>query len=117
VDRTVEICYDRYRDVLFGSIRPELQTQAEPVAVDLFLLHDRATGDVVGFECVDFSEHVKDDEWLESIPDITLFYDLREPTKMLSFVDALVQFKEEISSPKQSSPQPALALRNVMVAG
>lgn len=114
MDKTVEICYDRYRDVLFGSIRPEPQIQAEPVAIDLYLLHDRSTGDIVGLECVDFSEHVEDDEWLNTIPEIMPFYDLREPVKMWSLLDVLVHMKEEIGCYSQTDQQPALALRNAI---
>ena len=115
MDWTVEVCYDRYRDVLFGSVRPGAQIQAEPIAVDLYLLHDRATGDIIGFECDDYSEHVKDDEWLKGVPEIRLFYDLREPDKSLLFVDALLLYEQEINSQK-TSQQPALALRKTMIA-
>jgi hypothetical protein len=115
MDKTVEICYDRFRDVLFGLIRPEPQIQAEPVAIDLYLLHDRSTGTVVGLECDDFSEHVQDGEWLNTIPEIRPFYDLREPAKMWSLSEILVHLKEEIGC-NLTDQQPALALRNVMAA-
>ena len=65
-------------------------------------------------ECVDFSEHVEDDEWLNTIPEIMPFYDLREPVKMWSLLDVLVHMKEEIGCYSQTDQQPALALRNAI---
>lgn len=61
--------YEAHRDVLYVSIDGVRGTESEPVAVDLFLLHDQESSEVVGLECLDFSRHGGDASWLDSVPE------------------------------------------------
>lgn len=77
MSRSVRVAYDRHRDVLFGSARTEHRVQATPVAVDLFLLLESDSGREVGIECIDFSRHIEDAQWLSEVATINIFLDKR----------------------------------------
>lgn len=110
MQETIETCYDRQRDVLFGSVRPDRRLQSDPVAVDLFLLRDAATGEVAGLECLDFSLHVGDSEWMAALPDIAPFYDLRAPSQRLPLAQLLRQVWRSVHDQGLTAGEPALAV-------
>lgn len=106
---TLETCYDRHRDVVFAAPQAAGRLQSVPVAVDLFLLVDAATGAPVGLECVDFSRHVQDPAWLAALPPDPLFVELSKPDARLSVAEVLRQMWRDASG-KGLAGQPALAV-------
>ncbi len=60
-------------DILFLSRIPIRPASSEEAAYDFFLRFDWDTGKLVGFECLDFSEHIRDPVWLSALPDIGKF--------------------------------------------
>jgi uncharacterized protein YuzE len=61
-----KIVYHSDSDVLIASVWPKPETRSRLAAQDFWLLVD-GTGRVVGFECLWFSEHVKDEAWLDGV--------------------------------------------------
>lgn len=82
-------CYDVHRDVLYACVEGVQDTESEPVAVDLFLLHDTRTGRVVGLECLDFSRRGTDEDWLRTVPGMAMFSippDLGRPIPLVAIL-------------------------------
>lgn len=66
--------YNKDSDILFATITPPEDSESTEVADDFFVRYNRQTGRPTGFECLDFSFHMQDDDWLKSLPDIGVFY-------------------------------------------
>ena len=74
--KPAEIDYAGETDVLFAGVTPIPPTVSDPAAVDFFLLRDKGSDKVLGFECLDFSRHVQDEGcWLASLPVEPVLFD------------------------------------------
>jgi hypothetical protein len=84
----VNMDYDSDRDVLFACPRPKPETRSRWAARDLWWLVDGA-GNIVGFECLWFSQNVKDAKWLVALPTAPTLYHLGSPDERLTLAEAL----------------------------
>jgi len=84
----VTVDYDAERDVLFACPRPKPETRNRWAARDLWWLVDEA-GNIVGFECLWFSQNVKDAKWLAALPTVPTLYHLTKPDERLTLAEAL----------------------------
>ena len=69
----LHIEYRRSDDILFATTSPGKAAESDVAAPDFYVHFDPDTGSPIGFECLDFSEHVQDPEWLRSLPDLGVF--------------------------------------------
>lgn len=60
------ITYRAESDNLFATVVPTVAAESEEIARDFYFRI--ADGKIVGFECIDFSEHVTDLTWMLTLP-------------------------------------------------
>jgi uncharacterized protein YuzE len=84
----VTVDYDAERDVLFAYVRPKPETRNRWAARDLWWLVT-ADGDIAGFECLWFSQNVKDPKWLAALPTEPTLYHLHNPSERLTLAEVL----------------------------
>ena len=69
----MRVTYELGSDVLLATCEPPQDAVSEEKAPDLFLRLSHAVGEVIGFECLEFSRHAQDAAWLKSLPDVGAF--------------------------------------------
>lgn len=71
---SLRVTYEVSSDVLLATSEPPRAAVSDERVADLFLRLDPGDGEIVGFECLEFSRRVQDPARVDSLPDVGTFW-------------------------------------------